>query len=80
VRVEQILGNLGTTVAPRMLFFQQSRVVDKGLTVRDIRVGQMDTALGGILMGWWPATCCKIPLPRRADRFPVGYKDESRAI
>ena len=57
MRVEHILGslgnlgNLGTTVAPWMLFFQQSRVVDKGLTVRDIRVGQMDTALGSILMG-----------------------------
>ncbi len=34
-----------------MLFFQQSSVVDKGLTVRDIRAGQMDTALGSILMG-----------------------------
>ncbi|MBU2835739.1 divalent metal cation transporter [Acidithiobacillus thiooxidans] len=46
-----ILANLGTTIAPWMLFFQQSSVVDKGLTVRDIRVGQMDTAFGSILMG-----------------------------
>ena len=41
-----VLANLGTTIAPWMLFFQQSSVVDKGLTPRDIRAGQVDTALG----------------------------------
>lgn len=41
-----VLANLGTTIAPWMLFFQQSSVVDKGLTVRDIRAGQIDTAVG----------------------------------
>lgn len=41
-----ILANLGTTIAPWMLFFQQSSVVDKGLRPRDIRAGQIDTALG----------------------------------
>jgi len=46
-----ILANLGTTIAPWMLFFQQSSVVDKGLTVRDIRAGQIDTALGAVMMG-----------------------------
>lgn len=45
-----VLANLGTTIAPWMLFFQQSSVVDKGLTVRDIRHGQMDTALGAAVM------------------------------
>ncbi|MDD2876897.1 MAG: divalent metal cation transporter [Acidiphilium sp.] len=46
-----ILANLGTTVAPWMLFFQQSSVVDKGLTVQDIPDGQMDTAVGSFSMG-----------------------------
>lgn len=45
-----VLANLGTTIAPWMLFFQQSSVVDKGLTVRDIRHGQIDTALGAAVM------------------------------
>lgn len=45
-----ILANFGTTIAPWMLFFQQSSVVDKGLTERDIRHGQLDTALGTLAM------------------------------
>jgi len=45
-----VLANFGTTIAPWMLFFQQSSVVDKGLTERDIRHGQLDTALGTLAM------------------------------
>ncbi|MHB0871940.1 MAG: NRAMP family divalent metal transporter [Acidithiobacillus ferrooxidans] len=46
-----VLANLGTTIAPWMLFFQQSSVVDKGLTVNDIPSGQADTAFGSLSMG-----------------------------
>ena len=46
-----LLANLGTTIAPWMLFFQQSAVVDKGLTPRDVRFGRMDTLIGSIVMG-----------------------------
>ncbi|MCY0879709.1 MAG: divalent metal cation transporter [Firmicutes bacterium] len=45
-----VLANFGTTIAPWMLFFQQSSVVDKGLTVQDVRHGQIDTALGSLMM------------------------------
>lgn len=45
-----VLANLGTTIAPWMLFFQQSSVVDKGLTVKDIRHGQLDTFIGSLIM------------------------------
>jgi Mn2+/Fe2+ NRAMP family transporter len=45
-----VLANFGTTIAPWMLFFQQSSVVDKGLTVDDVRHGQWDTAVGSFLM------------------------------
>lgn len=45
-----VLANFGTTIAPWMLFFQQSSVVDKGLTVQDIRHGQWDTAVGSAVM------------------------------
>ncbi len=45
-----VLANFGTTIAPWMLFFQQSSVVDKGMTISDIRHGQIDTALGAVAM------------------------------
>jgi NRAMP (natural resistance-associated macrophage protein)-like metal ion transporter len=45
-----VLANFGTTIAPWMLFFQQSSVVDKGLKVKDIRRGQWDTAIGTVAM------------------------------
>jgi Mn2+/Fe2+ NRAMP family transporter len=45
-----VLANFGTTIAPWMLFFQQSAVVDKGLTVAEVRHGQIDTALGTLVM------------------------------
>ncbi len=45
-----VLANFGTTIAPWMLFFQQSSVVDKGLTVSDVRHGQIDTAIGSFAM------------------------------
>lgn len=45
-----VLANFGTTIAPWMLFFQQSSVVDKGMTIKDIRHGQLDTAVGTIAM------------------------------
>ena len=45
-----LLANLGTTIAPWMLFFQQSSVVDKGLTKSDIKRGQIDTFIGSVIM------------------------------
>ena len=44
-----LLANIGATVTPWMLFFQQSAIADKGLTIRDIRMGRLDTALGAAL-------------------------------
>jgi Mn2+/Fe2+ NRAMP family transporter len=44
-----LLANIGATVTPWMLFFQQSAIADKGLTTRDIRMGRIDTALGAAL-------------------------------
>ena len=45
-----LLANLGTTIAPWMLFFQQSSVVDKGLTKDEIKFGQRDTLIGSTVM------------------------------
>ncbi|HKV04456.1 MAG TPA: divalent metal cation transporter [Candidatus Acidoferrales bacterium] len=44
-----ILADIGATVTPWMLFFQQSAVVDKGMQPRDINAGRFDTLLGGLL-------------------------------
>jgi Mn2+/Fe2+ NRAMP family transporter len=44
-----LLSNIGATVTPWMLFFQQSAIADKGLTKRDIAMGRFDTVLGAAL-------------------------------
>lgn len=44
-----LLADIGATVTPWMLFFQQSAIADKGLTTRDIRYGRFDTVLGAAL-------------------------------
>jgi len=43
-----LMANIGTTIAPWMLFFQQSSVVDKGLKEKDIPWGKFDTFVGSI--------------------------------
>jgi NRAMP (natural resistance-associated macrophage protein)-like metal ion transporter len=43
-----IMANVGTTIAPWMIFFQQSSVVDKGLKEKHIPYAQIDTAIGAV--------------------------------
>lgn len=44
-----LLADIGATITPWMLFFQQGAVSDKGLSVKNIRHGRFDTALGALL-------------------------------
>jgi NRAMP (natural resistance-associated macrophage protein)-like metal ion transporter len=44
-----LLANIGTTIAPWMIFFQQSAVVDKGLDIKDIKFGKIETLVGSVL-------------------------------
>jgi Mn2+/Fe2+ NRAMP family transporter len=44
-----LLADIGATITPWMLFFQQGSVADKGLTPGDIGHGRWDTALGAAL-------------------------------
>ncbi len=46
-----IMANIGTTITPWQIFFQQSAVVDKGMDIRDIRFGKVDTFAGSFLTG-----------------------------
>lgn len=44
-----IMANIGTTITPWQIFFQQSAVVDKGLDIKDIKYGKIDTFAGSFL-------------------------------
>lgn len=44
-----VVANIGATVTPWMIFFQQGAVVDKGMVTEDIPNGRLDTLLGAIL-------------------------------
>jgi len=46
-----VMANIGTTITPWQIFFQQSAVVDKGTTVKDIAFGKIDTFVGSMLTG-----------------------------
>jgi NRAMP (natural resistance-associated macrophage protein)-like metal ion transporter len=46
-----IMANIGTTITPWQIFFQQSAVVDKGLDITDIKFGKIDTFAGSFLTG-----------------------------
>lgn len=41
---------IGTTVAPWMQFYQQSAIVDKGLSVKDLVYERIDTAVGTVFL------------------------------
>jgi len=47
--VTLIMANIGTTITPWQIFFQQSAVVDKGLDVRDMKFGKIDTFVGAVM-------------------------------
>jgi Mn2+/Fe2+ NRAMP family transporter len=49
VFVTLLLADVGATVTPWMIFFQQSAVVDKGMTRDDLPQGRFDTGLGALI-------------------------------
>ena len=44
-----IMANIGTTITPWQIFFQQSAVVDKGMDIKDIKYGKFDTLFGSVM-------------------------------
>ncbi|MBO0678337.1 divalent metal cation transporter [Mycolicibacterium sp. S2-37] len=44
-----IAANIGAVIMPWMVFYQQSAVVDKGLTEKDLKASRLDTAFGAVL-------------------------------
>ncbi len=52
-----LLSDIGATITPWMLFFQQGAVSDKGLSVRDIPQGRIDTGIGALLAALAAVAC-----------------------
>jgi Mn2+/Fe2+ NRAMP family transporter len=44
-----VAANIGAVIMPWMVFYQQSAVVEKGLTVGDLPAARLDTAFGAVL-------------------------------
>ncbi|MDA8390598.1 MAG: divalent metal cation transporter [Gammaproteobacteria bacterium] len=42
-------ANIGAVIMPWMVFYQQSAVVDKGLTTRHLGLARIDTAIGAVI-------------------------------
>ena len=43
-----LAANLGTSVMPWTIFYQQSALIDKGLGIGDLRLARIDTFLGAV--------------------------------
>jgi Mn2+/Fe2+ NRAMP family transporter len=44
-----LAANIGTSIMPWTVFYQQSAIIDKGLDIDDIRIARYDTFFGAIL-------------------------------
>lgn len=44
-----IVANIGAVIMPWMVFYQQSAIIDKGLTKDDLAAARLDTAIGAVV-------------------------------
>ena len=44
-----VAANVGAVVMPWMVFYQQAAILDKGITVRDLRFARINTAIGAVV-------------------------------
>lgn len=77
-----LIALIGTTIAPWMQFYQQAAVVDKGLTVDDLRLERWDVALGALITA---LVAGSIIVATAATLFPHGIhveraEDAARAL
>ncbi len=61
-----LMADIGATVTPWMLFFQQGAVVDKGLQPRDMHAGRLDTLIGVVLATLFAVACIIAASPLHA--------------
>ncbi len=74
--ISLVIAMVGTTIAPWMMFFTQSNVVEKGLTVEDLFSQRVDAVSGTIaacLVAWF------IIVTTGAVLFPAGITIDSAA-
>lgn len=48
--ITMVIGLVGTTIAPWMMFYLQSTVVEKGITLNNLKYSRMDAILGAIVV------------------------------
>ncbi|MGQ0569897.1 MAG: NRAMP family divalent metal transporter [Armatimonadota bacterium] len=68
-----VIALIGTTIAPWMQFYHQAAIVDKGLTVDDLKLERLDVALGVLVTG---LVAGSIIVATAATLFPHGIQVE----
>lgn len=68
-----LVGLVGTTIAPWMQFYLQASVVDKGLSVKDLKAVRIDVIMGSVLVS---VVAFFIVLACAATLFKAGIKVE----
>jgi len=48
--ITMVIGLVGTTIAPWMMFYIQSSVVEKGISLKNLKYSKMDAILGAIVV------------------------------
>ena len=48
--ITMVIGLVGTTIAPWMMFYIQSSVVEKGITLKNLKYSKIDAILGAIVV------------------------------
>jgi Mn2+/Fe2+ NRAMP family transporter len=71
--VYTLIGLVGTTIAPWMMFYLQASVVEKGVTIRQYRMSRWDVAVGALfaaVVAWFIIVACAATL-HRAGRTEI---------
>ncbi len=59
------IGVIGTTITPWMQFYLQASIVDKGVTVKDLKASRLDVIVGSIfsdIVAWFIIVACAATL------------------
>jgi len=71
-----MVGLVGTTISPWMLFYLQGSMVDKGIGVKDLRAARIDVVVGSIIV---TVIACFIILACASTLFKAGVKVDEAA-
>ncbi len=71
--VTLMVADIGATVTPWMLFFQQGAVVDKGLRPGDLAAARVDTAIGACLAAAFGIACIIATAPLHAHGISAAH-------